>query len=100
MTDTTRDIVLRLEGTVNQIMGVVCKLDKTINGNGVPGLKVDMLELQGRMDDVEQRHCDEDENVEKKETRSWDIRKGMYLLAIGQLVTLIGLVIAVEFGLK
>lgn len=100
MPDTTRDIVLRLEGTVNQIMGMVTRLDKTINGNGTPGLKADVQDLRGRMESVEERHCGEDEKAEQKETRSWDVRKGVILLVIGQVITLGGLVLAVWLGLK
>lgn len=97
---TTRDIVLRLEGTVNQIMLTVAKLDKSINGNGVPGLKNDVQELRGRVVKVEERHCAEDLAGDKKDTRSWDMRKGIVLLAVGQCLTIAGLVVAVRMGLR
>jgi hypothetical protein len=100
MTDTTRDIVLRLEGTVNSIQGTVIKLDKAVNGNGVPGMKTDLLSLTGRVEDLEDRHCTEDKTVEKRKARSWDIHKGVVLLAVGQVLTLGGLGAALYLGLK
>jgi hypothetical protein len=97
---TTRDIVLRLEGVVNEILKVVDKLDKSVNGNGTPGLKNVCQELGTRIGDIEKRHSSEDANVQKRETRAWDVRKGMLLLAVGQVLTFGGLVIAVWMGFR
>jgi hypothetical protein len=98
--DTTRDIVLRLEGTVNQVLGIVCKLDKDINGNGTPGLKTNVINLTNRITDVEKRHCTEDEEIKKKENRTWDMRKSMLLLAVTQFLTVGGLILVAILRIK
>jgi hypothetical protein len=78
MTDTTRDIVLRLEGKVDNIVGQMENLANCVNGNGKPGLKTDVVRLQGEIDTIKK-------DKDTKGARSWTI----ILLVVGQVLTLL-----------
>jgi hypothetical protein len=99
-TNTTRDIVLRVEERLEYVAASVKIIGETINGNGKPGLKAEVHDLMSRVDGVETRHCTEDQQGEKKEERNWDLRKTVYVLLITQIISVAGLAISVALGLK
>jgi hypothetical protein len=98
--DTTRDIVLRLEGTTNLIMDKVTRLEKSINGNGTPGILSNVSALTDCMQLVDVRHKAEDAKTQEVKTRRWDLQKGVVLLAFAQIFTFVGLAVALWTNLK
>lgn len=96
--DTTRDIVLRLEGTTNLIMDKVTRLEKSINDT--PGILSNISTLTDCMQLVDARHKAIDSKTQEVKTRRWDLQKGVVLLAFAQIFTFFGLVFAVWMGLK
>lgn len=87
--DTTRDIVLRLEGKVDQFLVKVQQHDCDLNGNGKPGLKSDMRAVQSDIAEIKKSH-------EQQKDRSWQIKA----LFIGEGISILGIAVAILLKLK
>ena len=86
---TTRDIVLRMEGKLDALINKVSTHDVDLNGNGKPGLKACVRDLQTDVNTIKEQH---------KDQKNFSRQVG--LLAIGEVLTVIGLAVALIFGLR
>jgi hypothetical protein len=88
-TDSTRDIVMRMDGKLDAVLKMVQQHDCDLNGNGKPGLKSDMRSIQKDVSDMKKKRAEVG-------VRSWQV----LMLAIGEGISLIGLGLAFALKLK
>ena len=89
MTTSTRDIVLRMEGKLDSALVQLEDHDNDLNGNGKPGLKSDFRDIKTTV-----------EGLVKCQEKKDDFGNQVKLLAVGEVLTLVGLAIALFFRLK
>ena len=76
----------RLDERQQAMQKTVDRIDRAIYGNGSPGLRQDVDELRHRVDIIDERHAEIDENKDAEESAIRKFRLGMIGTAIAILV--------------
>ena len=87
--ETTRDIVLRMDGKLDAVIKQVTEHHADLNGNGRNGLKADVRDLKSDVSDIKRKHIDQD-----------SFTRQVKLMTIERILVILGLAIALIFGLK